>query len=202
MACYSRPNRDANEGCALEAFLVSVSVIALAEIGDKTQLLALILAARFRAPLPVIAGILTATLANHFAAGALGTLLATLVSPQLLRWLLVASFLATALWMVLPEREPDPAAPPSRFGAYGTSAISFFLMEIGDKTQVATFALAAKYHALLAVVAGTSLGMMLADVPVVLLGEAAARRVPLRWMQRIAAGVMVLLALLALLGAG
>ena len=185
-------------GCRLEAFLVSTGVIALAEIGDKTQWLALVLAARFRAPLAVIAGILTATLANHLAAGALGTLFAALVSPGLLRWLLVASFLATAAWMLLPERGVRPADGPARFGAYGTSAISFFLMEIGDKTQLATFALAAKYHALLAVVAGTSLGMMLADVPVVLLGEAAARRVPLIWVQRVAAGVLVLLALLAL----
>src|SRR5579862_5463638 len=154
----------------MEALLVSTGAVALAEIGDKTQLLALVLAARFRAPLPVICGILTATLANHLAAGAVGTLLAAYLDPQLMRWLLAASFLATALWMLIPDRDDGRAPRPARFGAYGTTVISFFLMEIGDKTQIATVALAARYQALFAVVAGTTLGMMLADVPLVLTG--------------------------------
>jgi putative Ca2+/H+ antiporter (TMEM165/GDT1 family) len=200
VSCYSRPFRDANQGVCLEAFLVSTGVVALAEIGDKTQLLALVLAARFRAPLPVIGGILTATLANHFAAGAVGTLLAAYLDPQLMRWLLAASFLATALWMLIPDRDAGLAERPAHFGAYGTTVISFFLMEIGDKTQIATVALAARYHALLAVVAGTTLGMMLADVPVVLLGRAAAQRLPMQWVHRVAAGVFVVLAVLVLTG--
>jgi putative Ca2+/H+ antiporter (TMEM165/GDT1 family) len=184
----------------MEAFLVSAGVVALAEIGDKTQLLALVLAARFRAPVPVICGILTATLANHFAAGAVGMLLAATISAALMRYLLAASFLATAVWMLIPDRPAAAGERPARFGAYGTSAISFFLLEIGDKTQIATVALAAKYHALAAVVAGTTLGMMLADVPVVLLGEAAAKRLPLKWVRGAAAAAFVVLALLVLLG--
>ena len=184
----------------MEAFLVSAGVVALAEIGDKTQLLALVLAARFRAPVAVICGILTATLVNHLAAGALGTLLAARISPTVLRYLLAVSFLATAVWMLIPDRHAAADARPARFGAYGSSLIAFFLMEIGDKTQIATVALAAKYHALVAVVAGTTLGMMLADVPVVLLGEAAANRLPLKWVHRAAAGAFVVLALLVLFG--
>jgi len=127
----------------MEAFLVSAGVIALAEIGDKTQFLALLLAARFRAPVPVLGGILSATLVNHFAAGAVGTLLAASINPALMRYLLAASFLATAAWMLIPDRPLAAGARPARFGAYGTSLISFFLLEIGDKTQIATVALAA-----------------------------------------------------------
>jgi Ca2+/H+ antiporter, TMEM165/GDT1 family len=199
VACYSRPNRYANQGCRLEAFLVSLGVVALAEIGDKTQLLALVLAARFRAPAAVIGGILTATLANHFAAGALGTLLAAHINPAVMRWLLSASFLATAVWVLIPDKDGGPAVTPAHFGAYGTTVISFFLLEIGDKTQIATVALAARYALLLPVVAGSTLGMLIADVPVVLLGEAVAQRVPLQLVHRIAAGVLLLLAALALL---
>src|SRR5580698_7627021 len=132
----------------MEAMLVSAGVVALAEIGDKTQLLALVLAARFRAPLPVILGILTATLVNHLAA---------YISPAVMRWALALSFFGTAAWMFIPDREPEGAAKPSRFGAYGTTVVSFFLAEIGDKTQLATVALAAKYQALIPVVAGTTL---------------------------------------------
>ncbi len=184
----------------MEAFLVSAGVVALAEVGDKTQFLALLLAARFRAPVPVIGGILSATLVNHFAAGALGTLLAARISPAVLRYLLAASFLATAVWMLIPDRPAPTGTRPGRFGAYGSSLLSFFLLEIGDKTQIATVALAARYHALVAVVAGTTLGMMLADVPVVLLGEAAAKALPLKWVHRAAAGAFIVLALLALFG--
>jgi Ca2+/H+ antiporter, TMEM165/GDT1 family len=182
----------------LEALLVSAGVVALAEIGDKTQLLALLLAARFRAPLPVIAGILTATLANHLAAGAVGTLLAASIDPRVMRWLLALSFLGTALWMLRPDGAPALSERGTRFGAYGTTVIAFFVMEIGDKTQLATVALAARYHALAAVVAGTTLGMLIADVPVVLLGRAVAQRLPLAWVQRIAAAVFVVLAVLTL----
>ena len=182
----------------MEAFLVSAGVVALAEIGDKTQFLALLLAARFRAPVPVTCGILSATLVNHFAAGALGTLLAASISPAVMRYLLAASFLATALWMLIPDRPLAAGARPGRFGAYGSSLISFFLLEIGDKTQIATVALAARYHALVAVIAGTTLGVMLADVPVVLLGEAASNALPLKWVHRVAAAVCVVLAALTL----
>src|SRR5262249_48251269 len=122
-----------HKGLAVEALLVSTGVVALAEIGDKTQLLALVLAARFRAPLPVIAGILTATLANHLAAGAVGTLLAAYLDPRLMRWLLALSFLGTALWMLRPDDTPTLVQRGARFGAYGTTVIAFFLMEIGDK---------------------------------------------------------------------
>ena len=183
----------------MEALLVSAGVVALAEIGDKTQLLALLLAARFRAPVPVILGILTATLANHLAAGAVGTLLASHIDPQLLRYLLAASFFATAVWMFIPDRAPDAAQKPSRFGAYGTTVVAFFLVEIGDKTQLATVALAAKYQMLIPVVAGTTLGMLLADVPAVLLGGVAAHRIPVKLVNRIAAAAFLALGVIVLL---
>jgi Ca2+/H+ antiporter, TMEM165/GDT1 family len=184
----------------VEAFLVSCGVVALAELGDKTQLLALVLAARFRAPVPVILGILTATFANHFLAGAVGTLLASYMNPGVMRWILAASFIATALWMLIPDKDAGLPEKPARFGAYGTTVITFFLVEMGDKTQIATAALAAKYHALLAVVAGTVLGMMVADIPVVLLGKVAAQNIPLKFVHRIAAAVFVVLGVLMVLG--
>ena len=183
----------------MEAFLVSTGVVALAELGDKTQLLALLLAARFRAPLPVIAGIVTAVLANHLLAGAVGTLLAALLAPAVLRWLLVASFVATAVWMLIPDKEPVGGERLARFGVYGTTVVTFFLVEMGDKTQIATLALAARYHALAAVVAGTTLGMLICDVPAVLLGRVVAERIPVRLMHRIGAAVFLVLAVLALL---
>ena len=186
----------------MQALLVSAGVVALAEIGDKTQLLALVLAARFRAPLAVLLGILTATLANHLLAGAAGTLLAAYISPAVMRWALALSFFATAAWMFVPEREPQGEARASRFGAYGSTVVSFFIAEIGDKTQLVTVALAAKYQALLAVVCGTTLGLLLANIPVVLLGGAAARRLPVVLVQRVAAAVFVVLGVLTLLGHG
>ena len=186
-------------GLSLQAFLVSAGVVALAELGDKTQLLALLLAARFRSPLPVIAGITTAVLLNHLLAGAVGTLLGSLLAPAVLRWLLVASFIVTAVWMLVPDKEPVAGARPARFGAYGTTVVTFFLVEMGDKTQVATLALAAKYQALVPVVAGTTLGMLLADVPAVLLGRAVADRLPVQLMHRIGAAVFLALAVLALI---
>jgi len=183
----------------MEALLVSAGAVALAEIGDKTQLLALVLAARFRAPIPVILGIFTATLANHLAAGAAGTLLAAYISPAVLRWALALSFFGTALWVFIPEREPEGQARASRFGAYGSTTLSFFIAEIGDKTQIVTVALAARYQELFAVVSGTTLGMLLADVPAVLLGKLAAERLPVALMHRLAAVVFVVLGVLVLL---
>jgi Ca2+/H+ antiporter, TMEM165/GDT1 family len=217
VSCYSRYFGDANyprqfRGVAsprfnkallrsgVEAFLVSCGVVALAELGDKTQLLALVLAARFRAPVPVILGILTATLANHSLAGGVGTLLASYMNPAVMRWVLAASFIATALWMLVPDKDAALPEKPARFGAYGTTAITFFLVEMGDKTQIATAALAAKYHALIPVVTGTVLGMMVADVPVVLLGKAAAQSIPLTLVHRIAAAVFIVLGVLMALG--
>ena len=184
----------------MEALLVSAGVVALAEIGDKTQLLALVLAARFRAPVPVILGILTATLANHFAAGAVGTLLAAYINPAVMRWALALSFFGTAAWMFIPDKAPQGGPEPSRFGAYGTTVIAFFLAEIGDKTQLATVALAAKFQMLIPVVAGTTLGMLIADIPAVFLGKVAAERLPIKLMNRIAAVAFVALGVLVLLG--
>ena len=183
----------------MQALLVSTGAILLAELGDKTQLLALVLAARFRAPLAVIGGIVIAVLANHLLAAAVGTLLATLISPAVLRWMLVVSFLGTAVWMLIPDKDPVGSERPARYGALVTTAVTFFLVEMGDKTQIVTVALAAKYHALVPVVAGTTLGMLIADVPAVLLGRVVAERVPLTLVHRIAALVFLALAVLMLL---
>jgi len=188
-------------GTGLEAFFVSAGVAALAEFGDKTQLLALVLAARFRAPGPVIAGIATAVFANHLISGAVGTLIAASLSPKVMRWVLAVSFFAAALWMLIPDHTPPAAPRPGRLGAYGTAVVAFFLVEFGDKTQLATVALAARFQTLLPVVFGTTLGMLAADVPAVLLGEAAARRIPLKLVNRLAAAAFAALGLLVLFGA-
>lgn len=164
----------------MEAFLVSTGIVALAEIGDKTQLLSLLLSARFRRPWPIILGILVATLANHALAGAVGAWVTTLMGPHALRWTLGLSFIAMAAWMLVPDKLDQSGAAPQRFGVLGTTLVAFFLAEMGDKTQVATVALAAQYRAYAAVVGGTTLGMMIANVPVVFLGNAAASRLPLR----------------------
>jgi Ca2+/H+ antiporter, TMEM165/GDT1 family len=186
----------------VEAFWVSAVVVALAELGDKTQLLALVLAARFRAPLPVIAGILAATLANHFAAGAVGTALAAYISPAVMRWAVALSFFGTAIWTFVPDKERPGETGASRFGAFGTTVVSFFLAEIGDKTQIATVALAANYRDLLPVVCGTTAGMLLANVPVVLVGGVVAARIPIRLLNRMAAAAFIVLGVLTLLGHG
>jgi putative Ca2+/H+ antiporter (TMEM165/GDT1 family) len=186
----------------LEAFAVSVGAVALGEIGDKTQLLALLLAARLRAPLPIILGILVATLANHAAAAALGNWITQLIDPLWLRWALGGSFIAVALWMLVPDRAEEPAATAGRFGAFGITVLSFFIAEMGDKTQIATVMLAARYDALVSVTAGTTLGMMIANVPAVLLGERIMRWLPVDWVRRCAAAVFGVLGLLALAGAG
>jgi Ca2+/H+ antiporter, TMEM165/GDT1 family len=182
----------------LEAFLVSTGVVALAEMGDKTQLLALMLAARYRSHLPIVLGIALATLANHALAGLFGGWIASLLGAEALRWLLVLSFLAMAAWMLFPDSASDFEGSRS-LGVFGTTLIAFFLVEIGDKTQVATVVLAAHYASIAAVVAGTTLGMLIANVPVVYLGDRLLRRVPLRLLQRIAAAMFAALGVLALL---
>ena len=187
----------------MEAFLVSMGVVALAEIGDKTQLLALVLAARFRRPAPIIFGILVATLANHALAGAVGAWLAAIVGPTAMRWILGVSFIAMAIWTLVPDELDDEVEPrPPRFGVFGTTLVAFFLLEMGDKTQIATVALAAKYSSLVSVVAGTTLGMMLANVPAVLLGEVAARKLPMRIVHGIAGAIFLVMGVLLLLGVG
>jgi len=184
----------------MTAFLISIGVVALAEIGDKTQLLALALAAKYRKPWPIILGIFFATLANHFLAGAVGTWLTRSLGPDVMRWALGLSFIAMALWMLVPDKLDDASAKSTRFGVFGTTLIAFFLVEMGDKTQIATIALAAHYDALVAVVAGTTIGMLLANVPAVLLGNIAAEKLPKRVMNAIAAVIFLLLGLAVLLG--
>jgi putative Ca2+/H+ antiporter (TMEM165/GDT1 family) len=186
----------------MEAFWVSTGVVALGEMGDKTQLLAMLLAARFRQPLPIVIGILVATLANHALAGALGQWVANAIGPQWLRWIIGASFLAMAAWMLFPDQLGDAGTGLQRLGlgVFGTTVVAFFLAEMGDKTQVATVALAARYPELVAVVAGTTLGMMLANVPAVFLGERIARRVSLRWVHGLSALIFAVLGVLTFLG--
>jgi putative Ca2+/H+ antiporter (TMEM165/GDT1 family) len=186
----------------LEAFLVSTGVVALAEMGDKTQLLSLLLAARFRRPAPIIAGILLATAANHALAAAAGEWVALLVGRDLLPWLLGGSFLAMAAWIAVPDRIDASSSRPLRFGVLGTTIVAFFLAEMGDKTQIATVALAANYAGFAAVVAGTTLGMMVANVPAVLLGDRLAERIPVRLARGVAALVFAVLGIAVLVGAG
>ncbi|WP_374675751.1 TMEM165/GDT1 family protein [Ideonella sp.] len=187
----------------MEAFLVSTGVVALGEMGDKTQLLAIVLAAAFRKPLPIIAGILVATLANHAAAGALGGWVAALLGPTALRWVIGLSFLAMAGWMLVPDEIAEDAGTDTRrFGVFGTTVVAFFLAEMGDKTQIATVALAARYTDVVAVVAGTTFGMMLANVPAVFLGDRIAQKVSMRVVHAIAAAVFAVLGVLTLLDVG
>ena len=186
----------------MDAFLVSTSVVALAEIGDKTQLLAFILAAKFRKPVPIILGILAATLVNHGFAGAVGAWITAMVSPTTLRWVLGVSFIGMAAWTLIPDKFEEEDAKLARFGVFGTTLIAFFLAEMGDKTQFATIALAAKYHTFYEVVAGTTLGMMIADVPAVLLGDRIAKKIPVRLVHAIAALIFAIIGVATLLGAG
>ena len=186
----------------LESLFVPTGIVALAEIGDKTQLLALLLAARFRRPWPIIWGIVVATLANHFAAGAVGHWVAGLFSQTTLSWILAASFAAVAVWTLIPDKlDDDEESKLKRYGPFVTTLIAFFLAEMGDKTQVATVALAAQYQAVFAVVAGTTLGMMIANTPAVLLGDKLAGRLPVRLVHRIAAAIFAVLGIATLLGA-
>lgn len=186
----------------MEALLISTGAVALAEVGDKTQLLALMLAAKFRRPVPIIGGILLATLLNHGFAGALGAWITSVTSPEVLRWAVGISFIAMAAWTLIPDKLDDDTSGPGRFGVFGTTLVAFFFVEMGDKTQVATVALAAQYHAFVAVVAGTTLGMMLANIPVVLLGDRLASRLPVRTIRAVAAAVFALLGVATLAGAG
>jgi putative Ca2+/H+ antiporter (TMEM165/GDT1 family) len=184
----------------VEAFLVSTGIVALAEMGDKTQLLSLVLAARYRRPWPIILGILIATIVNHAFAGALGGWVSSVLGKETLRWLLGISFLAMAVWIVIPDRIDASRTQVERFGVLGTTIVAFFLAEMGDKTQIATVALAAKYAAVAAVVTGTTLGMMAANVPAVMLGDRLAGKIPLRLARAVAAGIFAVLGLLLALG--
>ena len=186
----------------MEAFLISTGVVALGEMGDKTQLLAMLLAARFRRPWPIVWGILVATLANHALAGLVGEGVATAMGPTVLRWVIGLSFIAMAAWMLVPDEIDDVKSGASRLGVFGTTVVAFFLAEMGDKTQIATVALAARYSSLVAVVAGTTLGMMLANVPAVFLGDAIARKVSMKVVHGIAAAIFAALGVLTLFNVG
>ncbi len=178
----------------MQPFLVSTALVALAEIGDKTQLLSLVLAARYRVPVPIILGILAATLANHGIAAGLGDLLARTLDPSILNWAIVASFVAMGLWMLVPDKLDDEQLPRrSAHGVFLATGLAFFLAEMGDKTQVATIALAARFHEWAPVVAGTTLGMLVANVPAVLFGHKFADRLPSRWIHAVAAILFVVL---------
>ena len=184
----------------MESFLVSTGIVALAEIGDKTQLLAFILAARFKKPLPIIAGILVATLINHGLAGALGTWITSFLGPDMLRWVLGLSFIGMAVWTLIPDEiEEEETKIAQHLGVFGATLVTFFLAEMGDKTQIATIAMAARYQAPLLVVAGTTLGMLIADVPAVFVGNKFASRIPLKLVHSIAAGIFAIMGVLTLL---
>lgn len=185
-----------------EAFFVSTGIVTLAEIGDKTQLLAFMLAMRFRKPWPIVIGILVATLANHAFAAAVGTWITQQIGPDTLRWILGLSFLAMAVWILIPDKLDDEELAPPRHGVFVATVIAFFLAEMGDKTQIATVALAAQYDAFIAVVCGTTLGMMIANVPAVLAGDKIAHRLPVRLIHVVATVLFALLGAAALLGWG
>jgi len=186
----------------MEAFLISTGIVALAEIGDKTQLLAFILAAKFRKPIAIVLGILVATIANHALAGALGAWITSLMSPQTLRWVLGISFIAMAIWTLVPDKFDEDDAKLAKFGVFGTTLVAFFLAEMGDKTQVATVALVAEYHSFFYVVAGTTLGMMIANVPAVFLGDKIAQKMHVGAVHAVAAAIFAILGIATLLGAG
>ena len=190
----------------MESLLVSTGVVALAEIGDKTQLLAFILAARFKKPVPIILGILAATVVNHGLAGALGAWITAVVSPEIMRWALGLSFIGMAAWTMIPDKIEDEETQIAQrfgvFGVFGATLITFFLAEMGDKTQIATVALAAHYAAPLMVVIGTTLGMLIADVPAVFVGDKLASKIPMKLVHSVAATIFALLGIATLLGAG
>ena len=187
----------------MQSIVISTGVVTLAEIGDKTQLLAFILAARFKKPIPIIAGILIATLINHGLAGALGAWITSALSPDVLRWALGASFIAMAAWTLIPDQiEEDETQLASRYGVFSATLITFFLAEMGDKTQIATVALAAHFAQPLMVVIGTTLGMLIADVPAVFIGDRIAEKIPMRLVHAIAAAVFAALGIATLMGLG
>lgn len=185
-----------------EAFFISTGVVAIAEIGDKTQLLALLLAARFQKPLAIIAGIFFATLLNHGIAAWVGTLAADFLSGDMMRWVLGLSFIAMAAWALVPDEMDDEPKQYGEFGAFLATLIAFFILEMGDKTQVATIALAARFESVLVVAAATTLGMMIANVPAVYLGDAVTKHVSLKLVRTIAAAIFAIIGLLTLLNVG
>jgi len=187
----------------MEALFISTGVVALAEIGDKTQLLAFILAARFKKPVPIILGILCATVVNHGLAGALGAWITSVVTPDVLRWVLGASFIGMAVWTMIPDKiEEEETHVAKRFGVFGATLVTFFLAEMGDKTQIATIAMAAHYANPLLVVIGTTLGMLIADVPAVFVGDRLADKIPMKLVHSIAAAIFAALGIATLFGAG
>ena len=187
----------------MESLFVSTGVVALAEIGDKTQLLAFLLATRFKKPLPIIAGILVATILNHAMAGALGAWITATLSPDILRWILGLSFLGMAVWTLIPDKiEEEEMQVARRFGVFGATLITFFLAEMGDKTQIATVAMAAHYPDPVLVVIGTTLGMLIADVPAVFIGDRFAARIPMKLVHGIAAALFAVMGLMTLFGVG
>jgi len=187
----------------MESLFISTGVVALAEIGDKTQLLAFLLATRFKKPVPIIAGILVATILNHALAGALGAWITAVLSPEVLRWILGLSFLGMAVWTMIPDKiEEEEMQVARKFGVFGATLITFFLAEMGDKTQIATVAMAAHYPNPVLVVIGTTLGMMIADVPAVFIGDRFAARIPMKLVHGIAAAMFAVMGLATLLGAG
>jgi putative Ca2+/H+ antiporter (TMEM165/GDT1 family) len=184
----------------MEAFLVSTTVVTIGEIGDKTQLLALMFAARFQGPIPIVLGIFAATLANHTLAGLVGGWIRQTVSPEYLRWGLGASFIAIALWALKPDNIDDDARPTGNYGVFAVTLIAFFLAEIGDKTQIATVMLAAKFPSLPAVVGGTTLGMLIADVPAVFLGAMVSDKIPFRAVRFTTAAIFAALGIITFAG--
>ena len=186
----------------MEAFLVSTGVVALGEMGDKTQLLAMLLAVKFKRPLPIVLGILTATLVNHAAAGALGGWVASALGPELLRWVIGLSFIAMAAWIMVPDKLDDTNGNGTRHGVFLTTVVTFFLAEMGDKTQLATVALAARYDDLSSVVAGTTLGMLIADIPAVFIGDRLVKKVSMKLVHGIAAAIFAGLGVLTLFNVG
>jgi putative Ca2+/H+ antiporter (TMEM165/GDT1 family) len=188
----------------MESLIVSAGVVALAEIGDKTQLLAFILAARFKKPVPIILGILVATIANHGLAGALGAWITAMVSPEILRWVLGLSFIGMAIWTMIPDKMEDEkdARVTEQFGVFGATLVTFFLAEMGDKTQIATVAMAAHYATAVMVVIGTTIGMLIADVPAVFIGDKLSSKLPMKLVRSIAAAIFAILGLATLFGIG
>lgn len=186
----------------MEAFFISTGIVGLAEIGDKTQLLAFLLAAKFRKPLPIVLAILAATIVNHAFAAAVGAWITSMLGPDVLRWVLGVSFLVMAAWTLIPDKIDEDEAKLAKYGVFLTTLIAFFMAEMGDKTQVATVALAARYHDVVSVVLGTTVGMMLANVPAVYLGDRIANKVSLPLVHGIAALVFAILGVATLLGAG
>jgi len=186
----------------MTAFFLATALVALAEMGDKTQLLAFLLAARFRKPIPIILGILVATLLNHAAAGAVGVYISQMIGQETMRWLLGIGFLLMAVWLLIPDQlDENTETKESKFGVFGTTVIAFFLAEMGDKTQIATVALSAKYmEDFVWVIAGTTVGMMLANVPAVYLGNHFAQKLPIRWIHAIAASIFAAIGIFILFG--